>query len=60
MKAERVERLINGWAKKMGHYFRQRDLDTLVELISDATEAELEDLRSDLQPVNGNWEDEEC
>jgi hypothetical protein len=56
MKATLVEELISAWSMKTGHGFRQRDLDSLVDLISESTEAELEDLRSELTPVNDTWE----
>ncbi len=58
MKPKDVDLLICEWAMRTGHGFRQRDLDSLVDLISDATECELEDLRAELTPINDDWEDE--
>lgn len=54
MKPREVEHLICEWAMRTGHGFRQRDIDSLVDMISEETEAELEDLRA----VNSIWEDD--
>lgn len=57
MKPREVDALICEWSLKTGHGFRERDLDSLVELISEATEEELDQLRAELRPINDQWED---
>lgn len=57
MKAERLDKLICDWSLRTGHGFRAKDLDSLVDLLADETEAELEELRRELTPVNDTWED---
>jgi hypothetical protein len=59
MKPRELDELICEWSMRTGHGFRQHELDSLVDLISEATEAELEDLRAELTPINGDWEDTE-
>lgn len=58
MKPQLLDELICAWSMRTGHGFRAKDLDSLVDLISDATEAELEELRDELTPVGDNWEDD--
>ncbi len=55
MKREEVEDIISEWAVRTGNAFQARDLDILVEMIADASQTELADLRNELSPINDDW-----
>lgn len=57
MKANILDQIITDWSVKTGHCFRAKEQHSLVDLLEDVTEAELEDLKAELTPVNDVWED---
>ena len=57
MKPEYLEEIIAEWAIRTGQGFKERDVAILIDMLSEATEAELDDLRDELSPVNDDWEE---